>query len=133
MAQCEFIKPDDGERCQSPSLTDDIYCLWHSSKYRAKAQAARRKGGRNRAGLKDRLEPIIFDGQEARIKSVGDLIGFLNVVIDRVTTGKLAADRAKILLAAAKELRAIFLDEHVARQMEELESKIARLHEVSRR
>ncbi len=52
MAQCKFTEPDDGECCQGPSLTEE------------------------------NVTPLMFEGQEVSIRTVEDLVGFLNKVIE---------------------------------------------------
>ncbi len=104
--QCESARRDGG-RCKAPALPNRPYCFAHDPELQEQRQAARKRGGRNRADVvrlrgltPPRLLPI-FDTLEAALREVhaGD-------ITPQQATAMAALARALTTLLTAGELEA---------------------------
>jgi len=92
MSECTIIK-ENGQKCASPALKGDEYCFTHSNKpgIVEKRELAHREGG-HRSKL-----PRIDSEEWIELKSINDVVLFLERTANEVRTGKIDRGRANTL------------------------------------
>lgn len=114
--QCESTRRDGG-RCKAPALPNRPYCFAHDPELQERRQEARRRGGKNRAGIvrlrgltPPRLLPI-FDTLEAALREVH--------------AGDITPQQATAMAALARALTTLLTAGEIEQRLRDLETAAA--------
>jgi len=95
--QCQG-RTKDGLRCRAAALKDSPYCAFHDRRLQKRIQEGRKRGGRvPRARiLRERLKEI---------RSLSDMVDFLNTLIQDLYAGKLSAKQGQAIVSALSGIK----------------------------
>lgn len=129
MAQCEHIKPANGERCGvqggSVQATDaGLLCLWHDPNRKEEADRARKKGGK-----RNRIRVRTVDPGETppAPKTLEDVVRWASWATYAVATGEIDSRTAHEIGYLCNALERSLEKVNTAREVAEIQKQLTEL------